>query len=225
MSREHHRQSSPNVTIKVEKSEPSDCDLVALGANPTQSSSLAPAFNWQNDPTKVNRETSLTYIDHFFDFTDIVAFYILPRRRFTAWVKGEKRKTRDDIIFLYALLALGSVLSSDLNKEPLHRLFLDIARNAISARHVRHSVQVVHSYLVLAVCYMAMDERDTARQFTGNALQAAVGLDLHLEPSIAEDTALYGLSRTEIEECHRRTFWSVLLADVSLLASDDEFPC
>ena len=117
-------------------------------------------------------------------------------------------------MFLYAVLAYGGVLSYDTQQRGLHRLFSEIAADAINARRGRLSIQLVQSQVLLALYHGVLDEESLSRHFSGNALQAALGLGLHLEPSLIEDVKLYGMKGNEVSECYRRTFWSVYMVEV-----------
>ena len=122
------------------------------------------------------------------------------------------------------MLALGAALSANIRSEGIHCLFRDIAAGAMHAKESGMSITVLQGQLLLAVYHLVLDNQVTARFFCGNALQSALGQGLNLEPRLDERASLYGLMATEMEECCRRTFWSIYMVEVSIPTRNANLP-
>ena len=171
---------------------------------------------WQTDPFVTDPQSINTVIAHFFahiDSTMILRF--LPEEATRAWVANSAhRKTPEDLVLLYSLLALGVAMSGG----PKH-----IANEYAQVAHFgqkmteKSCLQLAQSRVLLAVYYVLMSRRSEAESMMSAAASTAVSLKLNLELDKTRDgsnsSIPLGLNRAGYAEARRRTLWSLFMLE------------
>ncbi|KAK3955378.1 hypothetical protein QBC32DRAFT_311165 [Pseudoneurospora amorphoporcata] len=178
---------------------------------------------WQIDPYVSDPESVISTITSFFVSTDATTFRFLPEKAFKTWVQNNahhENKSPEDLMLVYSILALGSLLSTagssglDPRKEQTHH-YAQVARYA--TKHATISLQLVQARILLSLYYMAVLRPIDANEMSSSAISAAAYLQLNLELDQSPDVGLksfpYGLTRAGFAECRRRTFWSCFLLE------------
>lgn len=180
---------------------------------------LGTVTDWKTDPYEVYPESTVHYMDMYFTHINAATYCMFPRKPFMHWVETCREKTPDDRMIIYSLLAMGSIFSPKAERKSHGKHFGNIARYATEKSHGKFSLQLVQSRLILALLHFSLGDSMKAWDFCGSALRVACGLKLNLEEGILDikdDQILdYGLTKEGLVECHRRTFWSAYVMDVS----------
>lgn len=176
-------------------------------------------LGWGYDPYEADPELTSHLLGLYFTHIGSATYCIFPRQHFTAWVETCRKKSRDDHMLLYSVLAMGSIFATDLEKRSFGKQFAGIATYATEKRFGKFSLQLCQGRLMLALYNFARGKATEAWDFCGSALRAISALKLNTEEGvkdIPDDTDLdFGFDRSTLEECRRRTFWSGFLMDVS----------
>lgn len=178
---------------------------------------------WQIDPYVSDPESVISTITSFFVSTDATTFRFLPEKAFKTWVQNNahhRNKSPEDLMLVYSILALGSLLSIaesgalDSRREKTDH-YARVARYA--TEHATISLQLVQARILLSLYYMAVSRPIDANEMSSSAVSAATYLQLNLELDQSPDVGLrsfpYGLTRAGFAECRRRTFWSCFLLE------------
>jgi hypothetical protein len=178
------------------------------------------ALQWEQDPFDVDPRLTLHLLDLYFLHAGRATYGMFPRRPFTAWVETNHEKGQDQLMLLYAVLAMGSIFSADPDKRTLGKRFAAVAAYALEKRFGKFTLQLCQSRLILALYNFARGKSQEAWDFCGAGLRAISALKLNTEEGVKElpDATMdmdYGFDRLTLEECCRRTFWSGFLMDVS----------
>lgn len=141
---------------------------------------------------------------------------ILPERPFMLWLTNRCfQKSPDDIMLIYAMLALATVFSSDPAHKERGKEFAANSRHASNERS--YSLQLVQSRLLLALYYYANNNVTDSWDLCGAATRTGAGMKLNLEIEEAEENEIndfpYNLNRNGYAECRRRTFWTCFILD------------
>ncbi|KAF1996410.1 hypothetical protein P154DRAFT_547920 [Amniculicola lignicola CBS 123094] len=181
------------------------------------------ALQWEQDPFETDARLTMHLLDLYFLHAGRATYGMFPRQPFLAWVENSQEKNQDQLMLLYAVLAMGSIFSEDADKQSLGRRFATIAAYATEKRFGKFSLQLCQSRLMLALYNFARGKSQEAWDFCGAGLRALSALKLNTEEGIRDlpDTPTdldYGFDRRTLEECCRRTFWSGFLMDVSSIA-------
>lgn len=192
------------------------------------------ALQWEQDPYETDPRLTKHLLDLYFLHAGRATYGMFPRRAFVSWAERSHVKSQDQLMALYAVLALGSLFSEDPEKRALGKRFAGVASYAAEKRFGRFTLQLCQTRLMLALYYFARGKSQEAWDFCGAGLRAISALKLNTEEGIidlGENTPDldYGFDRWTFEECCRRTFWSGLLMDVSFdvtkeVASIDSTP-
>ncbi|KAL0467111.1 hypothetical protein QR685DRAFT_574564 [Neurospora intermedia] len=178
---------------------------------------------WQTDPYVSDPESVISIITSFFVCIDATTFRFLPEKAFKIWVQNvahHKNKSPEDLMLVYSILALGSLLtiagSSGLDhKTEKTNHYAQVARYA--TEHATMSIQLVQARILLSLYYMAISKPIDANEMSSSAMSAAAYLQLNLEldqsPDVGRKSFPYGLTRAGFSECRRRTFWSCFLLE------------
>jgi hypothetical protein len=172
---------------------------------------------WQTDPYVSDLPSMNTTIASSFVHLDSTALRFLPERAFVAWLQSSasahQRKSPEDLMLVYSVLALGAALS-DVPKKTVDE-YVQVARFA--AEHGRLSIQLVQSRLLLSLYYMTASRASDAVAMISCAMSAATSLHLHVEMEHSPDAGMatfpYDLSRRAFAECRRRTFWACFVLE------------
>ncbi|KAF1928242.1 uncharacterized protein M421DRAFT_63179 [Didymella exigua CBS 183.55] len=179
------------------------------------------ALQWEQDPSDLDPRTTYHILELYFAHAGRATYGMFPRKAFMTWAQSGQRKTQDDRMLLYSVLAMGSLFSPDGDERSLGKRFAAVATYAAEKRFGKFSLQLCQSRLLLALYYFAQGKSQEAWDFCGSGLRALSALKLNTEEGVKElvDGAPkfeYGFDRRTFEECCRRTFWSGFLMDVSL---------
>lgn len=167
------------------------------------------------NPFETNEALSFDLLDNFFINTSCSTYRFLPEPHFRTWVADRSiRKTPQDIMLLYGLLALATVFSTEDGAKQRGEEFAAVCRCA--AEGSEFSLHLVQSRLFLSLYYVAINKYRESLDFCGSANRAAAWLGLNLELSESEkgsNMTIFNLGRVEYAECRRRTFWSCYIMD------------
>nr|CAD11360.1 conserved hypothetical protein [Neurospora crassa] len=178
---------------------------------------------WQTDPYVSDPESVISTIASFFVCIDATTFRFLPEKAFKIWVQNlahHKNKSPEDLMLVYSILALGSLLSIAGSSRLDHKTektnhYAQVARYA--TEHATMSIQLVQARILLSLYYMAVSKPIDANEMSSSAMSAAAYLQLNLEldqsPDVGRNSFPYGLTRAGFSECRRRTFWSCFLLE------------
>ncbi|RFU25833.1 hypothetical protein B7463_g10501, partial [Scytalidium lignicola] len=171
--------------------------------------------DWQFNPYTLNPTLTNELLALYFVHFPETAYSFFPEPPFRAWVSSASEKSLDDLMVIYAVLAISSIFSTDPDHKQLAVRYAAIARYASDNRHF--SIQLVQTRLMLSLYYFANNNPNDAWDYCGAGLRAASGLKLNLEMEKTYDISLqvfpYGLNRHGYAECRRRTFWSCFMMD------------
>ncbi|EXJ60808.1 hypothetical protein A1O7_04961 [Cladophialophora yegresii CBS 114405] len=182
-----------------------------------ESPSTMTKFSWAADPTEVDREMTLYYVNKYFNHVDGATTCILPRKAFLRWVKECSMKSSVEKMLLYAVLAMGTVFSHRAETARHQDLFIDIVNNAVQETGNTFTLQLVQTKLILGLFAFSQGQNNRAMDFCGSALRIALGLQYHTEEGIASLDAKngfdFGLNYATLVECRRRAFWAAYIMD------------
>ncbi|OBT68900.1 hypothetical protein VE03_02133 [Pseudogymnoascus sp. 23342-1-I1] len=167
------------------------------------------------NPFETNEALSFDLLDNFFLNNSCTTYRFLPEPHFRAWVADRSiRKSPQDIMLLYGLLALATVFSNADGAKQRGEEFAAVCRCA--AEGSEFSLHLVQSRLLLSLYYVAINKYHESLDFCGSAVRAATWLGLNLELGESEkgsSATIFNLDRVGYEECRRRTFWSCYIMD------------
>lgn len=171
---------------------------------------------WYTDPCEANAALADQLMAAYFTHINSGLYCMFPEQAFITWLhNSSKKKSLDDHMLIYTMLALGTVFSSSVEHRERGREFARISRYAV--QHRSFSLQLVQSRLILSIYYLATGDEDAAWDLCGGALSAASALKLNVEGDEIEDMKSdgfpYDLARHGYTECRRRTFWSLYIMD------------
>ncbi|KAL6722122.1 hypothetical protein ACLMJK_001228 [Lecanora helva] len=175
------------------------------------------SFSWCIDPFVVDIELSYHYLDAYLSNVNNATYRIFPNRTFRHWAQTSRRKSLQDIMTTYAILAVGSLFSFRHGCNGQGDTFCGIAKFAMEKNDGDFTLQLTHTRILLSLYYFAINAQHKAWDYSGMAIRAASGLRLNLETKcreiVKEEEFAYGLSNDALIECKRRTFWTVYLLD------------
>lgn len=178
--------------------------------------------NWTVDPHTVT-PMAMEYLDLYFAHINQATYCMLPKDPFLKWVRGCREKTLDDKMILYTLMAMGCRFSTHKESIAHGKRLLQIARYAEQNSFGKFTLQLVQTRLMLGLLNFSLGNSGEAWDFCGSAVRAVCGLKYNSEEAVTErpqlDDLEYGLDRSTLAECRRRTFWSAYIMDVSTLLS------
>lgn len=169
-------------------------------------------FAWEIDPYHTDPMRASKLLHLYFDYRDTSINCVLPRESFWHWVRSPIRRCRDETVLLYAVLALGSLFSTEAELREIGVRYAHLARHAEKEIAYEHSLPLALARLHLSFHHFATGDGAESCYFvhasfrTLNALQLNVQegiLNVAAEPASRE----LGLSRAELIECRRRVFW------------------
>jgi hypothetical protein len=105
--------------------------------------------------------------------------------------------------------------------------FARIARYAVEKSQHRLTLQLAQSRIILSLWHFTMGASAAAWDLAGSAMRTVCGLRLNVEPdrksSKKRPLQEHSLQTEALMECHRRTFWTAFLVDVSFLLSSSRY--
>lgn len=143
---------------------------------------------------------------------------MFPRTNFIRWLLDSQEKSEHEKMLSYAILALGSIFSRQEHTILGGTYAKLVAKTALSTTG-ESCLSVVQARVLNALYFSIRGDENAAWEMCGSALRAATALRLNTEQGCAPSKGHtghafeYGLSREQIEECRRRTFWICLLVD------------
>lgn len=169
---------------------------------------------WITDPYVTDPQPTITIISSFFARVEPTGLGFLPEAPFKAWVQSKAhRKSADDMMLLYSVLAVGVALS-DAEPEYLGEECALVAKYATA--NSKLSLQLVQARILLSLYYLIRNESCRSIETSASAISASICLGLNLEldesqESLIIDEIPYGLSLESYKECRRRTLWGCFM--------------
>lgn len=195
------------------------------------------------DPCFAEHETAMHLIDTYFEHVNSATYAMFPRQSFRHWARNCRHKCQNEIMVLYAILAMGSIFA-DSSFSGIGRRCAIIASEVVTSKHGRFSLPLVQSRLLLGLYNFARGKEGAAWDYCGSAIRAISGLNFNLERDCHDDSAAqihprreFDFTSDQLTECKRRTFWAAFLMDrfngfcggtLCILHPDDVFiklPC
>lgn len=174
-------------------------------------------YDWGTNPNSIDPSATKHYAQMFLLHGNAAAQYLFPRKAITRWLESRPDGSRNDMMLIYAMLALGSVFSRRQHCKLDGELFAEVARHAIEESQSNYSLQLVQSRLLLGLYFFANGDSHSGWNFSGQGIRAAQGLNLKVEErcrSISEDEEDHlGLRHHALVECRRRTYWLAYVID------------
>lgn len=179
----------------------------------------APEFvSWEDDPYLTDPESTIHLLESYFAHVNSATYCMFPRMTFMNWLTTSREKCQNERMVLYALLAMGSVFASH-KYAGMGKRCAELATNALATKIGRFSLPVIHVRLLLALYNFAKGNEGAAWDYCGLAMRALSALRYNHEegclisPKRENPILEYGLTREQVTECRRRTFWAGFLMD------------
>ncbi|KAM0558502.1 hypothetical protein ACHAPJ_004696 [Fusarium lateritium] len=178
---------------------------------------------WRTDPSLSDPQSIRTVISHFFihlDSTMIARF--IPENVFKTWVVNPgHRKSPEDLMLLYSILAVGVALSG--GPKPIAFEYASVAHYAQKLTTV-NCLQLVQTRILLSLYYISISRSSEASEVISAAVATAACLQLNVEIEESRDAGLLtfplGMNKAGYCEARRRTFWSLYMLE----RLDGQFP-
>ncbi|KAH8891312.1 hypothetical protein GQ53DRAFT_823929 [Thozetella sp. PMI_491] len=187
---------------------------------------------WQTDPYVSNPQSVVSTVSSFFVHTDGTALRFLPAAVIKSWVQSAHRKSPEDLMLVYSILAIGAALSG--GSAGIANEYAQVARYAVDRTPL--TLQLVQAKLLLTLYYLSVSRTSDANDMLSGAVSAATCLQLNLELEKSQDASRksfpFGLKRVGYAEVRRRTFWACFLLEringlfptrVAIINADDIF--
>ena len=171
---------------------------------------------WRTDPYLSDPHSVRTVVSHFFvhlDSTVILRF--IPEEAFKSWVASPShRKSPEDLMLLYSVLAIGVALSG--GPKSIAFEYAQVAHHA--QRMIAVScLQLVQSRILLSLYYLSISRVHEADEMISAAVATASCLQLNAEPDESRESSIMtyplGMSKAGHREARRRTFWSLFMLE------------
>ncbi|RDA94460.1 hypothetical protein CP533_2239 [Ophiocordyceps camponoti-saundersi (nom. inval.)] len=175
----------------------------------------------RTDPYRSDPESIGAVLTHFFgqiDNTIIMRFF--PEKAFRSWVaatgSGQQEKSAEDLMLLYAVLAVGVTLSG--GPRHIAHEYAQVAHYAQRKTTAGHPcLQLVQSRILLAVYHVSTCRVREAGELISSAAVAAASLQLNREIDVDDEpvAAVYPLGMNAVGYCEarRRTMWSLFMLE------------
>lgn len=171
---------------------------------------------WRTDPYLSDPHSVRTVVSNFFvhlDSTVILRF--VPEEAFKTWVASPShRKSPEDLMLLYSVLAIGVALSGGPKS-----IAFEYAQVAHHAQRMTGAscLQLVQSRILLSLYYLSISRVHEANETISAAVATASCLQLNVELDETREAAMmtypFGMSKTGHREARRRTFWSLFMLE------------
>ncbi|PTD09736.1 hypothetical protein FCULG_00007950 [Fusarium culmorum] len=171
---------------------------------------------WRTDPCLSDPQSIRSVISHFFvhlDSTMIVRF--IPENVFKTWVMNPGlRKSPEDLMLLYSILAVGVALSG--GPKAIAFEYASVAHYAQKST-ISSCIQLVQTRILLALYYISISRSAEASEMVSAAVATAACLKLHVEIEESGEAGLaifpFGMNKAGYCEARRRTFWSLYMLE------------
>lgn len=169
---------------------------------------------WRVDPCVQDMTGASKTLTEFFihaDATMLMRF--VPERIFKSWAADSAgRKSSEDLMVIYSMLAFGTVLSEA--PRSLAAQLAQVAKYAQGRTRI-DSIQAVQGRLLLAAYHATLCNTDEAAKLITEAAESAAALQLNLELDQSAEASRtmfpFGLNRIGYSEARRRTFWALFI--------------
>lgn len=182
-------------------------------------------LEWRNDPYRTRPHLVMRNMDLYFTHVNSATYQMFSRELFLDWIRDEQRKSLDELMVVYCMLAMASMFSNQDIGRSEGSVFARIARYAVDQNHGKFNLQLAQSRLLLALYHFSLGDAARAWDYCGSALSVVAGLQMTSEQGILKNAADkpldFGLNHYALEECYRRTSWSAFLMDVSIPRSHE----
>ena len=228
-------------TLTEQRTEESSLPTLKASWDEHLSKTSCIRYDWAIDPYSIDPQATKHYLEMYFVHGNAAAHQLFPRKALFCWLEDRDDKSRNDMMLLYTMLALGSLFSARPNHKIDGQMFVDIAHYAVEKNRHIYSLQLVQSRLLLGLYHFAIGKSQAGWDLTGQSFRAASGLKLNIEEQCEElgkyNDHILGLQGHAISECRRRTYWLAYIVDrlwgfhsdhVPTLQSEDTFlrlPC
>jgi hypothetical protein len=181
--------------------------------------SKGPSFmSWEDDPFYTDPETTIHLLEEYFANVNSTTYCMFPRVTFMNWLTTGPEKCQNERMVLYAMLAMGSTFASP-GYASVGKRCAELATEGLATKVGRFSLPVIHVRLLLALFNFAKGNEGAAWEYCGLAMRALSALRYNHEegclisPKKQNPILEYGLTREQVMECRRRTFWAGFLMD------------
>lgn len=171
---------------------------------------------WRTDPYLSDPHSIRTVVSHFFvhiDATLILRF--VPEEAFKSWVvNSNHRKSPEDLMLLYSMLAVGVALSG--GPRSIAYEYAQVAHYGQKMTGVS-CLQLVQSRILLSLYYLSISRIAEANEMISAAVATASCVQLNVELDESREAGLltfpFGMSKAGYREARRRTFWSLFMLE------------
>ncbi|EXU94716.1 Zn(2)-Cys(6) zinc finger domain protein [Metarhizium robertsii] len=171
---------------------------------------------WRTDPYVSNPQSISAVLSQFFGHIDnSIVIRFLPEDIFKSWVASSAhRKSPDDMMLLYSILAIGVVLSGGPRDTAFE--YAQVAHYAQKSS-TTPSLHLVQSRILLALYNVAASRFSKANELISSATATGAYLQLNEEIDRSKDADLavypFGMTRKCYAETRRRTLWSLFMLE------------
>jgi hypothetical protein len=171
-----------------------------------------------DDPYEADPVTTIHLLNLYFSTVNNDIYCIFPRNTFMRWLTTSREKSIDTKMVLYAMLALGSLFAGQ-EYAGVGKRFSELAIEGSWSLLGRFSLGVAQTRLLLGLYSFATGNESAAWDYCGFAVRAIIAMRYNDEGAWVirrdqRDHILeYGLTRQQLVECRRRTFWVGYLMD------------
>ena len=176
-------------------------------------------YEWEVDPFSIDPGLTTHLVNLYFAHINNSTYCIYPRGHFLNWLHGHRDKCQNERMVLYAMLATATIFAEE-GHSGVGKQFASIAGNAVSSQYGKHNMAIAQTHMILSLYHFAKGTNDMAFTHYGSAVHSVRHQRLNMESSVMDDSSTLGQSRREfamtknqMAECKRRTFWSALFMD------------
>ena len=175
-------------------------------------------MSWEDDPFYTDPDATVHLLEEYFANVNSGTYCMFPRVTFMNWLTTSREKCQNERMVLYAMLAMGSVFAAP-EFAGIGKRCAELATEGLASKVGRFSLPVIHVRLLLALYNFAKGNEGAAWEYCGLAIRAISALRYNHEegclisPKKQDPVLEYGLTREQVMECRRRTFWAGFLMD------------
>ncbi|KAF4555147.1 Fungal specific transcription factor domain-containing protein 75 [Elsinoe fawcettii] len=169
---------------------------------------------WDVDPFEQSPDETIRLVTAFFAQSINSCNILFPKQTFWKWLTTNTRKSSDERMVLLSMLALGGAISKD--KSVFAQHCAEKASLATATRLGKFGLALAQARLLMCVYHYAKGHDGLASEFGAGAIHTLKVVGMNTETGCTatdSETAIFGMSREQLTECKRRTFWSALLLD------------
>ena len=222
-----HRSASPMRTSPDPSHAPREATFVPRPQSPAAAVSYASKhrqtnmdFDWENDPFSVDPGLTLHLLNVYFAHVNNATYCLYPRSHFLHWAQHSSDKCQNERMMLYGMLAAATIFADDNDLSRLGKQFANIAKDAVATQTGKYNVASTHTHILLSLYHFAKGLHDMATTHFGVALHSVQHQNFNTEQGCRDDSSSmlnprieFALSRKQLAECKRRTFWSMVFMD------------